>query len=220
MPSSKKLLKSFRGRLLKKASLYLVLDAQVCSYARLFEIAKKAVSAGVDVIQLRDKFGSAKDILEFSIRMVRLCCGKTLYIVNDRIDLALLSGADGVHLGQDDISCTEAREMLGRNRIIGVSCQNGKHLKAAQNDGADYIGFGSVFKTQTKPLRQPVNLKLLKEIYQQARLPVFAIGGIKLENAEGLLKIGVNRIAVTRALSLTSNIEKSVFHFKKIFPHV
>jgi thiamine-phosphate pyrophosphorylase len=219
MRLNKKSSKSSKHRLLSRASLYLVLDAQVCSYPKLFEVAKQAVFSGVDIIQLRDKTGTAKDILEFSRKVIPLCKGRALYIINDRVDLAVLSGADGVHLGQDDIACTSARKMLG-DKIIGVSCQDLRHLKKAQNDGADYAGFGSVFKTKTKPERLPMNLKLLQKVYTSARIPVFAIGGITLDNASVLPGIGVNRVAVTRALCLAHNIKKNTESFRRIFPHV
>jgi len=199
---------------LNDAKLYLILDRQVNSYERLFEIVRQAIRAGVDIIQLRDKSGSAKEILSFSKRILKLTKGRVPYIINDRIDLAITSGACGVHLGQDDIPVKLARRMMGPNALIGVSCQTLMHARRAVEEGADYIGFGSVFKTLTKPDRHPMDIKLLKRIIKSIPIPVFAIGGINLKNTPQLNGIGVKRIAVCRAICKMKNVERAVKDFK------
>ncbi len=200
--------------LLNDARLYLILDRQVNSYERLFEIAKRTILAGVDIIQLRDKNGSAKDILNFSKRILKLTNHRALYIINDRIDLAITSRASGVHLGQDDIPVKLARRMVGSNTLIGVSCQTLAQARRAVEEGADYIGFGSVFKTLTKPERRPMVMKLLSEVIKNISIPVFAIGGIDLKNTLQLKGIGVQRIAVCRAICKAKNLECTVKSFK------
>jgi thiamine-phosphate diphosphorylase len=204
-----------KKRLLSKARLYLILDAQVNSYDELFDITRHAIPAGVDVFQLRDKHGSAKNILGFSQRLRRLIGHKAIYIVNDRIDLAILSEADGVHLGQEDVSCALARRILGAKGIIGVSCQSMTHALKAQKEGADYIGFGSVYKTQTKPERQPMDLKVLSSVVQRVELPLFAIGGIRAEHVSCLQAVGVRRVAVCRSICQSSDVAARVKEFKK-----
>ncbi len=199
---------------LNDARLYLILDRSVHSYEKLFEIAKKAMVAGVDVMQLRDKTGQAKEILDFSRRILGMTKGRVPYIINDRVDLAMVSGSSGVHLGQDDVPLVEARKMFGEDALIGVSCQTYEHAQKAERDGADYIGFGSVFKTLTKPDRQPLDTGLLKKVFQDIKIPVFAIGGIDLTNVIQLKNIGVDRVAVCRAVSQAENIEKAVRQFK------
>ena len=199
---------------LNDAKLYLILDRQVSSYERLFEIAQQAIPAGVDIIQLRDKSGSAKEILNFSKRILKLTKGRVPYIINDRIDLAITSGASGVHLGQDDVPVKLARRVMGPNALIGVSCQTFVQAQIAMKEGADYIGFGSVFKTLTKPDRHPMDIKLLKRIIKNIPIPVFAIGGIDLKNALQLNGIGVQRIAVCRAICKARNLERAVKGFK------
>jgi len=199
---------------LNDAKLYLILDRQVSSYERLFEIAQQAIPAGVNIIQLRDKSGSAKEILNFSKRILKLTSNRALYIINDRIDLAITSGACGVHLGQDDVPVKLARRMIGPNALIGVSCQTLTHAQRALEEGADYIGFGSVFKTLTKPNRHPMDIKLLKRIIKKITIPVFAIGGIDLKNAVQLKGIGVQRIAVCRAICKARNLGRAVKNFK------
>ena len=208
MPLNKKLLNS--------AKLYLILDAQVVGYDRLFLILKAAVRGGVDIVQLRDKNGNVKDILSFCRKALKVTAGKALFIVNDRVDLALLSKADGVHLGQDDIACVEARRLMGPKAIIGVSCQTLAQARKAQKDGADYIGFGSVFKTKTKPGRQPMDLKILSRVIKEIKVPVFPIGGISRSNIETLTGIGVSRAAVCRDILLAKDVGGCVGELKKI----
>jgi len=195
---------------LAKARLYLVLDAQVCDYPELFEILKKAAKAKVDVIQFRDKIGSSRKLLEFARRAKKYLKGQVPFIVNDRVDVALASGADGVHLGQEDLPVHEARRVMGSSAIIGRSCQSLSHARQAEKEGADYIGFGSIFKTLTKPGRRPMDLKVLQKVLQMTGIPVFAIGGITLENIGRLNALGVKRIAVTREICLSDDVAKTV----------
>lgn len=184
-------------------------------YEQLFEIARQAIAAGVDIIQLRDKHGSAKDCLAWARRFADLVGGNIPLIVNDRVDVAIASGVKGVHLGQDDLSITAAREILGSKGIIGASCQTLEHVLQAERDGADYIGFGSVFKTLTKPERKPMDLNVLRQVVAETDIPVFAIGGIDLKNVSQLTEIGVRRVAVCRAICLAEDIAKTIKVFKE-----
>lgn len=204
----------WRKRLLNNSNLYVILDAAVADYDKLFDVAQKALSAGANIFQLRDKFATAKNILDFSKRIVALLNKKALFIINDRVDLALASDCDGVHLGQEDLSCSFARKLLGKEKLIGVSCQAYLDIKKAQQQGADYIGFGSVFKTKTKPERRPMNLRLLNEALDKTKIPLFAIGGITLDNSSILIEQGVNRVAVCRAICEAQEIKKVTKNFK------
>lgn len=200
--------------LLNDARLYLILDRQVNTYEQLIEIAQRTIPAGVDIIQLRDKKGSAKDILKFSKEILKLTKDRVPYIINDRVDLAITSRACGVHLGQDDIPLKLARKVIGSKAMIGVSCQTFAHAQKAMEEGADYIGFGSVFKTLTKPDRHPMDIKLLVKVIKSIQIPVFAIGGIDLKNVAQLNSAGVHRIAVCRAVCQARSIERVVKDFK------
>lgn len=204
-----------KRKLLNAAKLYLILDRQVNSYEELFDIARYAIAAGVDLMQLRDKEGTAKEILDFSRKILTFCGDRVPYIINDRVDLALASGAWGVHLGQDDIPVPIARKILGSKAIIGASCQTVAHLKKAVQDGADYVGFGSIFKTQTKPQRSPMDLENLKKIARKSPIPFFAIGGITLNRMKTLMAKGVGRVAVCRAICGEQNITRAVTRFKE-----
>ena len=205
-----------KRKLQPDCNLYLVLDTQVADYDRLLEITRLAVSTGVDIVQLRDKTGSTGRILSFSKKIQKILQGRIPYIINDRPELAAAAEANGVHLGQDDPSIKNSRRQLGDEAIIGVSCQTWEHVLAAQDNGADYIGFGSVFKTKTKPDRELMDLGLLEKILKKSTIPVFAIGGINLENVKPLIDLGVTRIAVTRAILEAGDVKGAVKEFKEI----
>ena len=199
--------------------LYLILDAGVVPYPHLFDLLKVSVHHGVDIVQLRDKLGTVRDALTFSRKAMAWLKGRIPFIVNDRVDVALLSGADGVHLGQDDIPVIEARRMLGARAIIGRSCQTMGHLKSAVAEGADYAGFGSVFKTLTKPERIPMNVRLLTRAARFSggdNFPVFMIGGIARDNAGDVLKCGARRVAVCRDILLGKDAGRSVDDWRRM----
>lgn len=202
--------------MLRNSKLYLILDRDVNSYVQLFDIARESLAGGVDIVQLRDKNGSSKEILDFSRKMVKLLLNKIPFIVNDRVDLALAAGASGVHVGQDDVPISLARKLMGRRAIIGTSCQTFEQAREAERQGVDYIGFGSVFKTLTKPHRNPMDLNLLAEVVRKIKVPVFAIGGINLKNVSVLKEIGVNRAAICRAICSADDVKGATSAFKEL----
>ncbi len=206
----------WKKKLLSNSKLYLILDAAVADYDRLFFIATQALKGGVDLLQLRDKYGCARDILNAAGKLRKLSDSKkALLIINDRIDLALAIGADGVHLGQEDIPLTVARTLIPKGFVIGISCQSLAQARAAQREGADYIGFGSVFKTLTKPNREPMDLKLLADVVRHARVPVFAIGGITGQNISQLIDLDVKRVAICRDICLAEDVCQATSNLKK-----
>ena len=186
----------------QRSSLYLILDAQVCDHARLWDVLQAGVNNGVDIVQLRDKLGTVLKSVAFIRRAQCYLKGRVPFIVNDRADIAVASGASGVHVGQDDLPVAVARAIVGRKVIVGKSCQTLAHLAQAQRDGADYAGFGSVFKTLTKPGRSAMDLQLLAEAVRRAKIPVFFIGGITRSNIPLVRAHGVTRVAVCREILL------------------
>jgi thiamine-phosphate pyrophosphorylase len=182
-----------RRRRLEAARLYLVCGRQPVSLVR------DVLAAGVDVLQLRDKHASDEELLA-AARSFRRCCDGTgaLLIVNDRPDLSVAAGADGVHVGQDDIPVAVARRIVGPERIVGLSTHSHGQLTDAQ--GVDYVAVGPVHATPTKPGRAAVGLDLVRKAAVHARVPFFAIGGIDASNAEAVLAAGARRIAVVRAI--------------------
>ncbi len=203
----------------EKCNFYLILDAQVCDYQRLWDVMRAGVNNGVDIVQLRDKLGTVHSALTFFKKAQCYLKGRIPFIVNDRADLALAAGASGVHLGQDDLPVPVAREICGRSAVVGRSCQSIRHLLRAQREGVDYIGFGSVFKTRTKPDRAPMDLGLLCEVSRRARVPVFAIGGITRENISVVRSCGINRVAVCREVLLSSDPGRVVRGMKQALIH-
>lgn len=203
---------------LAACKLYLILDTQVCDYARLWQVLKQVSGRGVDIVQLRDKVGTARETLEFARKVQRFLSDRIPFIVNDRADIARLAGASGVHVGQGDLPVAEARRIVGRGRIVGTSAQTIAHLQRAVQNGADYVGFGSVFRTLTKPDRQPMNMALLKEaakIAQAESLPLFAIGGIGRQNLALVTACGAVRVAVCRDILMADDVRSAVGEFER-----
>jgi len=167
----------------------------------LVRVARKiANSAGV-IIQLRDKESDKKTVLETAIALKKqLARTKSLFIVNDHVDIAKLVDADGVHLGQTDLPLPAARKFLGRDKIIGISCLSLKDALLAQGQGADYLGVGPVFATSTKSECAPLGRELVKSVIKKSKIPVFAIGGINEVSITEVLALGASRVAVSSAI--------------------
>jgi thiamine-phosphate pyrophosphorylase len=181
-------------RRLQSAVLYLVCGERSDDFIR------GALRGGVDVVQLRIKAGDDAQILTAARRYRRLCSeAGAVLIVNDRPDLAVAAGADGVHVGQDDESVHQARQILGPDRLIGVSTHSPAQVDAAA--AADYIGVGPVHRTPTKPGRDPVGLELVRYAAGHSTVPFFAIGGIDQNNVTDVRAAGGRRVAVVRAIA-------------------
>lgn len=197
-----KLKEKYNQLKLADKKLYLVTNSdQFDSDDEFLDAVASALEGGVDILQLREKNMPAKKIIELGRKIKQLCLQfDTTFIVNDRIDIAALIEADGVHLGQDDLSVAEAREILGTNAIVGVSTHAPEQALQAVADGADYIGVGPVFATPTKQGRIPVGLEYVKWTSQNIEIPAFAIGGIDAENFQEVIDAGATRIAVVRAI--------------------
>lgn len=164
------------------------------------DIANKACKAGAKIIQYRDKDCEKKEFLNNALKIRRITSKyNCLFIVNDYLDLALISGADGVHLGQDDIPVEKARIIVPPGFIIGVSTHSKKQALIAQKNGADYIGIGPVFKTPTKESYKPIGIKTVQQVLKSISIPVVAIGGLNPGNVNDLIKIGIKNFAMLRA---------------------
>ncbi len=193
----------------KKNFLYLITDTKVAGISHV-QIARRAISAGIRIIQLREKQMSKKDVYKEAacIRYLALK-HKITFIVNDYIDIALAVDADGVHLGQEDMPVEEARKIMGRKKIIGISTHTIKQALRAQKAGADYIGFGPIFHTSSKDAGYPKGTKALKEIKNHIKIPIVAIGGITWENINEVLHSGADACAVISGI-LTGNIKANI----------
>ncbi len=160
-----------------------------------------ALRAGVTLVQYRAKQGHDRNRLEEARALAQLCRHyQALFIINDRIDLALLVDADGVHLGQDDLPTQAARQLIGEGRLLGRSTHNVEQLLQAQQEDCDYLGVGPIYATGTKPDKRPQGLAWARQAADQAKIPWFAIGGINPDRLEELRSHGVSRVAVVGAI--------------------
>jgi len=183
-------------------ALYLVADAGFAAGRDLPALVGAAVEGGVTVVQLRAKGLAARDFLDLARRVAgRLTAAKVPLLINDRADIAAACGADGVHLGQEDLPVQEARRIVGEGRIIGISVNTLEEALEAERSGADYIGLGPVFPTSTKdtPLAV-VGLKGVARLKRALTIPVVAIGGITVSRAGGLARAGADGMAVVSAV--------------------
>lgn len=171
------------------------------------ELAELAIAGGADTIQFRQKEGSTRQMIRVAEQMQDLCKrAGVAFIINDRVDVAIASHADGVHLGQDDFPIPLARRLLGEGVIIGGSAGNVEEARKCLLEGADYIGFGPVYPTTSKDDAGPAaGLDLLKKIVGAVALPIIAIGGITAENAPPVIKTGVHGLAVISAVCCQNN---------------
>ncbi len=182
--------------------IYLVTDSRLCSSFSLDDTVIMAVKAGVKYVQLREKNASTKDFVETAVRLKKKLSGFNVpLIINDRIDVALASNADGVHIGQSDMPFETARKLMGENAIIGLSVETWDDVRQAENFNADYLGVSPVFPTSTKTdTKKPWGLDGLAKIKAFSRFPLVAIGGINKSNAEEVLRAGADCLAVVSAI--------------------
>jgi thiamine-phosphate pyrophosphorylase len=192
---------SERLRRLERSNLYLITPARPVA-GPLGEFLAAVLAAGVDIVQLREKEMEAKPLLEFcEIARSRTEEADALFIVNDRVDVAIAAGADGVHLGQDDLPPKIARAQAGRDFLIGLSTHANEEVLASNEDEADYIGVGPVFHPPTHPERRATGLDFVRFASNDARKPFFAIGGVDLDTLAEVVAAGASRVAVVRALT-------------------
>ena len=206
-----------RKSLLRKSRLYLILNRQDKSRRSLENICSDLSCGGIDLIQLRDKVNTKSDVLDFSIKLSKyLSTSKTLFIINDYVDVALSSKADGVHLGQADTSIIKARKILGKDKIIGISCHSLRQALKAQREGADYVGIGPVYVTPTKPEYKAIGLKTLRRLKDKIKIPYFAIGDIHQGNIKNIIDCGASRIAVARAILKAKDPKEAARQLNKL----
>lgn len=193
-----------RELLAKQLQLYVVTDERA-NGEELIPIIREAIAGGATAIQLRRKQELGRKFVELG-RMIREITREhgVLFFVNDRVDVALLVDADGVHIGQDDISCQDARRLVG-DRIIGVSADTVEEALAAERDGADYLGVGAVFPTHSKSDAGYTGLEGLAKIVQAVQIPVVGIGGIHAGNVTAAIQAGAAGAAVVSAVMSAAN---------------
>jgi thiamine-phosphate pyrophosphorylase len=197
-------------------TLCLVADAESAGDRDLIDIIRRAVSGGVTLVQLRAKKLSASAFLELGLKAASILRKNRIpLLINDRPDIAQACGAAGVHLGQEDLPIAAARQLLGKDKIIGLSVSSLKEARKAEKEGADYVGLGPVFPTPTKdtPLT-PLGLRSVRDICARLSIPVLAIGGITQDNAAEVIQAGADGIAVVSAIMSAGNIAKVTHELK------
>ncbi len=191
------LLNNYRHQQLQNAPLYLVTSPE----PEILKIVEAALKGGLTLVQYRDKEGKDSDRLEKADQLCQLCHRyNALFIVNDRVDIALAVDADGVHLGQHDAPVAFAREILGNHKIVGRSTTNKQELNKAIAEQADYVGVGPFYETPTKPGKAAAGREYIDYVKAKCPVPWFAIGGIDLHNLNEVLTTGAQRVAVVRAI--------------------
>jgi len=178
---------------------------------------RSALAAGVKIIQYRNKETDTRAMCREALKLRKLCKGK-IFLINDRLDIALAVNADGVHLGQKDLPYQIARKILGRKKIIGLTVHNLKQAREAESLGVDYIGVAPVFSTDTKgDAGRAVGIKLIREIKKRLALPLVAIGGINLSNAREVIRAGADGICAISAVVTKKDVRAQIQKYQGLF---
>lgn len=197
-------------------SVYLVTDSNGINDGDFYGIIDEALSAGVTLVQLREKALSSKAFYEKALKTKEICrrYGVPL-LINDRLDIALAADADGVHLGQRDIPIDAARRILGNNKIIGATAKTVETAQKAVNDGADYIGIGAFFSTDTKADAKLMTAAEVRRVTDAVNAPFVGIGGLTEDNIDVLSGSGVSGAAVSSAIMRAEDVTKTVENLRK-----
>ena len=202
------------------SGLYIILDPSVCPARPLTDVLTAAAEAGASIFQYRNKTASMKEayVEALALRQAGAKAG-VLFIVNDRCDLALAVDADGVHLGQGDLPLDLARKVMGQDKLIGISTHNPDQVREATAGKPDYLGFGPIFKPGSKQDHDPVvGLEGLRTMRPLTSLPVFAIGGIQIDQVGEVTRFGANGVAVISAIIKAPDISHAVKTFLAQLP--
>ena len=203
---------------LKACKIYLVTDEKACLEKDFYACIEEAIKGGVKIVQLREKNISTKDFYEKALKVKEICKNYgALFIINDRLDIAQAVGADGVHLGQSDMPIEKAREILKDKFLIGATARNVEEAKRAELSGTDYIGSGAIFGTNTKDNAKKLEMEELKKIVASVKIPVFAIGGINIDNVSILKNIGLQGICAVSGILSEKDCKKAVDMMLKNF---
>lgn len=207
-----------------RTRLYLLIGTDFCPAEKMVDLASELLDAGVDCLQLREKTLPDKKVLELADQLANLCRKKDkLFIVNDRPDIAIAVGADGVHVGQDDLPVETVRQIVGTDSIIGLSTHSIEQLKTAIDAKPTYIAVGPAFDTTTKPHEKTAGLGYIAsalEVLKEQGIPAVTIGGITIQNLPELVAIGVDRIAVCSAILSADNPVERTQAFSELLSSV
>src|SRR5213594_4298765 len=202
---------------LMECRLYGIIDLGYVEEPDLARVAEQMIEGGVDLIQLRGKGKSLDELVGDAAKLHELTArSSTPLIVNDHAEIASRIPVEGVHVGQDDDSIEVARRKAGRVVLIGKSTHSLDQARTAQREGADYIGFGPIFVTPTKPDYQPIGLRDIKQVHLDVNLPIFCIGGINIDNLGQVIAAGARRVAIVSGLLNAPDITESAREAKRL----
>jgi thiamine-phosphate pyrophosphorylase len=191
---------------LSRSRLYGILDLGYIEIGDARKMAEALVAGGVDLLQLRGKNHSPVEIEKLAVELRPLLSERGVpLIINDHPEIARNVRADGVHLGQDDLPIAEARKVVGQECAVGKSTHSIDQAIRAFHEGADYIGFGPIFATPTKPDYPPIGLDDIAKVHESVRIPIFCIGGIKLDNLAKVMEAGAHRVVIVSGLLQASD---------------
>jgi len=192
---------------------YFITDSRLTKKGTLSDV-RNALKAGCRIIQYREKDKGTREMVREAQQLKYLCQERALFLVNDRIDVALAADADGVHLGQDDMPFDIARHLLGLNKIVGLTVHNVGEAKEAERFGADYVGLSPIFPTDTKPdAGAACGIKTIREVRKAISIPIVAVGGINIENVEEVISAGADAAAALSALICQDDVYEATRHF-------
>lgn len=200
----------------KKDAIYLITDARGLDEETFYARIEEACRAGIDILQLREKEATTRELLEKGARMQQIAKEYGVpFVIDDRVDVALALDTDGVHVGADDLPVAMARKLLGPDKIVGATAKTVEAARAAQKDGADYLGVGAIFATTThdNPVRTSVDT--LKDIVQAVDIGVLAIGGLTADNVDVLRGTEANGACVVRYLMQSEQVTKDVTRLRQ-----
>lgn len=190
-------------------SLYVITDAKLSRGRATVQVVQAALRGGATIVQYRNKLATTREMVEEGLQLLEVCRAHGVpLVVNDRIDVALAIGADGVHVGDDDMPVGMARKLLGRSKLLGVSADSVARAQAAAADGADYLGVGAIFATGSKAdAGAPIGLQGLLQIARVSTLPIVGIAGINARNAASVIRSGASGVAVISAVVQAEDVE-------------
>ena len=194
-------------RKLSECQLYGILDLSYVDNSDAVSVADSMIEGGVDLIQLRGKERPIEELVDLAATLHELTArSSTPLIVNDHAEIAVKVPVEGVHVGQDDDAVADVRRRVDREILVGKSTHSLEQALAAQREDADYIGFGPIFATPTKPDSQPIGLKEIEGVHRDVVLPIFCIGGIKIDNLKQVITAGARRVAIVSGLLKAADI--------------
>lgn len=197
--------------------LYGIVDLSYIAPDDVATMTARLLEGGVDILQLRGKGHPKSQIVKCAEAMLPLTKGAGVpLILNDYPDLLKVVEADGCHVGQDDFGVGEARELAGRDCLVGKSTHSVTQAQIAGRDGADYIGFGPLFPTGTKPSATAIGLDAIQTLHEEVKLPIFCIGGVKLENLSDIIRAGARRVCIVSDLLLAADVGKQTAQVKAL----